>query len=42
LHDVALHAKEMTNYLVHDLGLSTYEVDEILTFTRKFASLTKN
>ena len=35
LHDVALHAKEMTNHLVHDLGLSTYEVDEILTFIKK-------
>jgi len=35
LHDVALHAKEMTHHLVHDLGLSTYEVDEILTFIKK-------
>jgi transposase-like protein len=35
LHDVALHAKEMTDYLVHDLGLSTHEVDEILTFIKK-------
>lgn len=35
LHAVALHAKEMTNHLVHDLGLSTYEVDEILTFIKK-------
>jgi transposase-like protein len=35
LHDVALHAKEMTHHLVHDLGLSIYEVDEILTFIKK-------
>ena len=35
LHDVALHAKEMTQHLVHNLGLSTYEVDEILTFIKK-------
>lgn len=35
LHDVALHAKQMTHYLVHDLGLSTYEVDEILTVVKK-------
>ncbi len=35
LHDVALHAKDMTNHLVHNLGLSTYEVDEILTFIKK-------
>ena len=35
LHDVAFHAKDMTNHLVHDLGLSTYEVDEILTFIKK-------
>src|SRR3989344_5484874 len=35
LHDIALHAKEMTHHLVHDLGLSTYEVDEILTFIKK-------
>lgn len=35
LHDVALHAKEMTHHLVHDIGLTTYEVDEILTFIKK-------
>ena len=35
LHALALHAKEMTDYLVHDLGLSTYEVDELWTFVKK-------
>jgi len=35
LHDLASHAKEMTQHLVHDLGLSTYEVDEIWTFIKK-------
>jgi hypothetical protein len=32
---LAGHALAMTNYLVHDLGLSTYEVDELLTFIKK-------
>lgn len=35
LDDLAEHALLMTNHLVHDLGLSTYEVDEILTFIKK-------
>ena len=35
LHDLASHAKDMTNHLVHDLGLSTYEVDELWTFVKK-------
>ena len=35
LHDLASHAKEMTQHLVHDLGLSTYEVDELWTFVKK-------
>ena len=35
LHDLATHATEMTNHLVHDLGLSTYEVDELWTFVKK-------
>ncbi len=35
LSDLANHATVMTNYLVHDLKLSTYEVDEILTFVKK-------
>lgn len=35
LRDVAEHALQMTNYLVHDLGLSAYEVDELLTFIKK-------
>jgi len=35
LHDLADHAKEMTTYLVHDLGLSAYEVDELWTFVKK-------
>lgn len=35
LHDLAMHAKETTHHLVHDLGLSTYEVDELWTFVKK-------
>lgn len=32
---LARHALAMTNYLVHDLSLTTYEVDELLTFIKK-------
>jgi transposase-like protein len=35
LDDLANHAIQMTEYLVKDLKLSTYEVDEILTFVKK-------
>ena len=35
LDDLAAHAKEMTDYLVHDLDLNTYEVDEFWTFIKK-------
>lgn len=35
LNDLAHHALTMTNYLVHDLKLGTYEVDELLTFIKK-------
>src|SRR3989344_2405925 len=35
LSDLADHAVKMSNYLVHDLKLGTYEVDEILTFVKK-------
>jgi transposase-like protein len=35
LSDLADHALSMTNYMVHDLNLSTYEVDELLTFIKK-------
>lgn len=35
LSDLADHAMSMTNYLVHDLKLETYEVDEILTVVKK-------
>ena len=35
LHDLASHAKDMTHYLVHNLGLSTHEVDELWTFVKK-------
>lgn len=35
LHALAAHAKEMSKYLVHDLGLNTYEVDELWTFVKK-------
>jgi transposase-like protein len=32
---LAQHALVLTNHLVHNLGLSTYEVDELLTFIKK-------
>lgn len=35
LDDLAAHAKDMTDYLVHDLDLSSYEVDEFWTFIKK-------
>jgi len=35
LEILARHALVMTNYLVHDLGLSAYEVDELWTFIKK-------
>jgi transposase-like protein len=35
LNDLANHALKLTNFLVHDLGLSTYEVDELFTFIKK-------
>lgn len=35
LDSIGEHALQMTNYLVHDLGLSTYEVDEILVTIKK-------
>ena len=35
LHSLAKHALQMTNYLVHDLGLSAYEVDELWTVVKK-------
>jgi transposase-like protein len=35
LDNLATHAKQMSDYLVHDLKLQTYEVDEILTFVKK-------
>jgi len=35
LDNLAAHAKEMTDYLVHDLDLNTYEVDEFWTFIKK-------
>lgn len=35
LNDLAEHAVEMTKYLVHDLGLNSYEVDELWTFVKK-------
>jgi transposase-like protein len=35
LDDLAMHALAMTNYLVHDLELGAYEVDELLTFIKK-------
>ena len=35
LDDLANHAVKLTKYMVHDLNLKTYEVDEILTFIQK-------
>ncbi len=35
LSDLADHALSMTTYLVHDLKLETYEVDEILNVVKK-------
>lgn len=35
LSDLAEHALSMTKHLVHDLGLSAYEVDELWTFVKK-------
>ena len=35
LDDLASHAQQMTDYLVHDLDLSAYEVDEFWTFVKK-------
>lgn len=35
LTDLAEHALSMTKHLVHDLGLSAYEVDELWTFVKK-------
>ncbi len=35
LDDIAVHAKQFSEYLVHDLELSAYEVDEFWTFIKK-------
>ena len=35
INDLGNHAREMTQFLVHDLGLKTYEVDEIWTIVKK-------
>lgn len=35
LDDLAAHAAQMTDYLVHNLELSSYEVDEFWTFIKK-------
>ncbi|OIO39897.1 hypothetical protein AUJ10_04245 [Candidatus Pacearchaeota archaeon CG1_02_31_27] len=35
LDDLAEHALSITNHLVHDLGLTSYEVDELWTFVKK-------
>ena len=35
LDDLAIHARDFTDYLVHNLDLSTYEVDEFWTFIKK-------
>ena len=35
LNDLAEHAEKLTKYLVHDLGLRAYEVDELWTTVKK-------
>ena len=35
LDDLAIHAKQFSEYLIHDLELSAYEVDEFWTFIKK-------
>ena len=35
MENLAIHAAEMTDFLVHDLGLSTYEVDELWSSIKK-------
>lgn len=35
------HALAMTDYLVHDLGLSAYEVDELFTLIKKNRNLSR-
>jgi len=35
LEDLAEHAEQITSFLVRDLGLSTYEVDELWTTVKK-------
>lgn len=35
------HALSMTNFLVHDLGLSAYEVDELFTTIKKNRNLSR-
>lgn len=35
LEDLAEHAEDFTSYLVHDLGLGSYEVDELWTTVKK-------
>ena len=35
LEDLAEHAEQVTGYLVHDLGLKDYEVDELWTTVKK-------
>ncbi len=35
LDNLATHAAKMTDYLVHEMGLSAYEVDEFWSFIKK-------
>lgn len=35
LEDLAEHAEQVMEFLIHDLGLSTYEVDELWTTVKK-------
>ncbi len=35
LDNLATHAAKMTDYLVHEMGLNTYEVDEFWSFIKK-------
>lgn len=35
LEDIAEHAVQVQNFLIHDLGLSAYECDELWTSVKK-------
>jgi transposase-like protein len=41
IDDLGAHALSLTNYLVHDLRLGTYEVDELFTVIKKNRKLSR-